>query len=260
MNLVDLTANATTDLSPDHIRGLEALAARAWPASEQVAHGGWVMRTSAAPTRRVNSVFTQGAAPAGTVEDHIDAAEAFYRERDRPPRFQITPATLPDGLDDALVARGYQIEAPVDIQLASIDAIDAAPVSGTEVELAPAPIDDWHTVYVSGFGRDVSDVLRVLRDPAVFPVLRRDGHPLAIGIGVIVDGLVCVFGMQTREGHRGQGLGTAVMAAMVDWGRGRGAGGFYLQVEDDNPGARRLYERMGFRTRYGYHYRSLLKI
>jgi len=252
-------ALTAAELSAEHIQGLEFGAARAWPAAEQVPFGGWVLRTSPATPRRVNSVFTHAAPPSGQLDAHIDAVEAFYRERDRPPRFQVTRASLPMGLVERLAERGYGIEAPVDIQLAAPDDISAVALADTDVELPERPTGDWRDVYVSGFGRDVSDVLDLIKVPTVFPVLRRGGQALAVGIGVLVAGWVCVFGMQTRESHRGQGLGTAVMAAMVGWGVAEGAHGFYLQVEDDNPGAKRLYERMGFRTRYGYHYRSLLE-
>ena len=244
---------------PRHIQGLEAAAARAWPAAERVPLGGWMLRASPATPRRVNSVFTHAPPPPGDLDAHIDTVEAFYREHGRPPRFQVTRASLPMGLADRLAERGYGVEAPVDIQLAAPDRIRAGPAPGCDVDLAARPGEDWRRVYVAGFGRDVSDVLGLIDVPAVFPVLRRGGEALAVGIGVLVAGWVCVFGMQTRPAERGRGLGTAVMAAMVGWGLARGAHGFYLQVEDDNPDAKRLYERMGFRTRYGYHYRSLLE-
>ena len=58
---------------------------------------------------------------------------------------------------------------------------------------------------------------------------------------------------QTRR----RGLAGAILGALADWGQQLGAHTAYLQVEEDNPNAQRLYARTGFETVYGYHYRSL---
>lgn len=49
----------------------------------------------------------------------------------------------------------------------------------------------------------------------------------------------------TFDGFRGQGLGTALLAQLLDTARARGITAVSLSVEDGN-GARRLYERSGF--------------
>lgn len=67
------------------------------------------------------------------------------------------------------------------------------------------------------------------RDPAMTP--RRRAH---------VDEIV------VDEGHRGGGIGTALMHAAAGWARRRGAVELVLTVWSDNRGAERLYERLGF--------------
>ena len=47
------------------------------------------------------------------------------------------------------------------------------------------------------------------------------------------------------------------LGALAGWGEKLGAQTAYLQVEEDNPNALRLYARAGFQTVYDYHYRSL---
>jgi ribosomal protein S18 acetylase RimI-like enzyme len=46
--------------------------------------------------------------------------------------------------------------------------------------------------------------------------------------------------------HRGRGVGSALLAALMDLARERGFDALSLSVEEDNP-ALRLYERSGFR-------------
>jgi GNAT superfamily N-acetyltransferase len=54
------------------------------------------------------------------------------------------------------------------------------------------------------------------------------------------------LGIWVRDGHRGTGVGSRLMAAAVKQARARGLPGISLSVEEGNP-ARHLYERLGFR-------------
>lgn len=56
--------------------------------------------------------------------------------------------------------------------------------------------------------------------------------------------------------YEGQGIGTAMLTSMLDEARRRGATETLLEVREDNPRARTLYERFGFKhihTRRGYY-------
>lgn len=46
--------------------------------------------------------------------------------------------------------------------------------------------------------------------------------------------------------HEGSGIGTALLTAMIEESRSRGAENLMLEVREDNPRAQRLYERHGF--------------
>lgn len=237
---------------------LDQIAAAAWPASEATALEGWQLRFADGVGRRANSVAPFPASPdAGPLDARIGAVEAFYRAHDLPPRFQISPAADPTDLDAILRKRGYTTEAPVTIQIAPALAVAASalpedPVSVTET--APA---DWHQIYIEGYGRDASTITAAAREQPAFALWRdADGPPAAIGLGVLGGNWLGIFGMWTHPAHRNHGIGGALLAALAAWGVERGAIGLYLQVEDHNADARRLYERIGFKAVYGYHYRT----
>jgi GNAT superfamily N-acetyltransferase len=62
--------------------------------------------------------------------------------------------------------------------------------------------------------------------------------------------------MGTRPEARRRGAATAVLHALAAWAAANGCPRSYLQVEEDNPGARALYARAGFTDAYRYHYRT----
>ncbi|GAB3544890.1 GNAT family N-acetyltransferase [Arthrobacter tumbae] len=56
--------------------------------------------------------------------------------------------------------------------------------------------------------------------------------------------------------YEGRGIGTAMLTSMLEEARRRGAAETLLEVREDNPRARRLYELFGFEhihTRRGYY-------
>ena len=83
---------------------LEAVAYEFWRAPEVEELDGWRLRFGYGITGRANSVWPNGD---GTLplDEKIDRAEAWYRERGLATLFQLTAAARPAGLDDALAAR-----------------------------------------------------------------------------------------------------------------------------------------------------------
>lgn len=72
---------------------------------------------------------------------------------------------------------------------------------------------------------------------------------------LLMDGIV------VRADSRGRGIGTALLRGVVEVARATGARTIRLDVVDTNPGARRLYERLGFvatRTEHVPYLRRLM--
>jgi ribosomal protein S18 acetylase RimI-like enzyme len=86
--------------------------------------------------------------------------------------------------------------------------------------------------------------------------LVRGSTLLACGQIALEDGLAGLYDVFTPEAQRGQGHGERLCRALLARARAQGAVHAYLQVSDDNAGALRLYERLGFQLAYRYHYRS----
>ena len=84
-------------------------------------------------------------------------------------------------------------------------------------------------------------------DPyAVFVVADDAGQLIGdLNIGLRSYG-VAELGMMVADGHRGQGIGSALLTAGIDWARARGAHKVGLEMWPDNTAARALYEKFGF--------------
>ena len=83
----------------------------------------------------------------------------------------------------------------------------------------------------------------------------RIGDPVvAIGRAVVTGDWMGLQGVEVAADHRGQGLATRVVDALLDWGASKGALSAYLQTVADNVAALRLYGRYGFVTHHAYRY------
>jgi N-acetylglutamate synthase len=248
------------------VRLLDELAANATAVPTTQLLGGWLLRAAPElPFRRCNSVLPFASESDG-VEGAIALAEEFYCTRGLVPRFQISPAARPSGLDERLEGRGYAIEEPTLVLVAGTDrALErTAPAAAAEVAIAEGIDEYWVAEYAYAHGdderarerlRSYGHLLRRLGPSVATAVLPVDRKPAAIGLGVLERGWVGIFAMGTRPEARRRGAATSVLHALASWARDKHAERMYLQVESANDAARQLYVRAGFETTYRYHYR-----
>lgn len=247
----------------DEIRKLEVIAFHSWPAKVIIPLGDWIMRADAGVTRRANSVFPYGD-PGLPLNDAIEYVIKFYRDRDLIPRFQMTDASQPSGLDKALERRGFAYEMPTHFQICRIEDFVKAG-AGYKVDMSSEPDDEWFSSYsrISGHSAEVLRVRKGIfeRMPVQksFASVREGGQVIGISIGVIHRGWLGIFGVRTDEEHMRKGVATSINRALVAWAEEMGATDAYLQVEADNQTAIDLYQRLGFKNKFTYWYRQLLE-
>lgn len=240
---------------------VESLAANAWP-PEIIQHlDGWRLRYTGGSSRRVNSVWANEPLNGLSLEAGLDLVEDFYRRRNAPPCYQLCPASLPKNLRDALLARGYVEWAHTSVKVQTIPALLAkTAATATKMETNAKLTDAWFEAYTgaSGYSQESlpirRGILQRIGPPAHYVLLKKDGLPIATGLGVAERGWLGVFCVVTDPAQRRQGLASAVMYALAGWGAEQGATQVYLQVMEDNQPALRLYDKLGFRFLYQYFY------
>jgi N-acetylglutamate synthase len=256
-----------TRVGVDTVRFLDELAANATAATTVQFLDGWLLRAAPEyPFRRSNSTLPHGGDRFG-LETRIRMVEDFYRHRELPVRFQMSPAALPGGLDDVLETRGYEIEEPTLVLVAETSRVveRTRRDDAREVTVGDGIDEYWVAEYASAYGDDevgrnrlraYGHLLQRLAPAVGTAVLPVEGTPAAIGLGVLERGWTGVYAMGTRREARRRGAATTVLHALARWAERCDAVSMYLQVEAANDGARQLYTRAGFETAYRYHYRT----
>jgi ribosomal protein S18 acetylase RimI-like enzyme len=245
----------------DEIALIEELAANAVPPAIAQELDGWRLRFNWGVTRRANSVLAARRGARYSPDEKIAAAEAFYRRRRLPVRFQLCPASDPPELDAALAERGYAASTPTLVQTAPIHALGA--VASDDASVSETFDEAWLAAYLEGEGETNPlkigarrEMLQRVGPPAGFAAARLDSRLAAVAFGVVERGWLGIFSVATVPALRGRGLASLALAALGAWARGHGAQSAYLQVMSTNAPALKLYSRLGFTTRYQYWYRE----
>jgi GNAT superfamily N-acetyltransferase len=255
-------------------RGLLERAAQAFPAVVDQTRNGWRLRHTDTSMWWAGAVLAHQVGDEPPLDQGIDAAERFYAVLGASPRFQVCPG-CPGGLDAALVRRGYRLVSPMTVLAADTDratelvaaergrrrrATSALSTPELTVRLSDGPDPTWFEIWsaVHAAGSDPEAqwrLLRQVRRRSCYVTVHRDGEAVAVGRTVGEAGWAGVFAMATLPGARGCGAGTAVLEALCRWAADEALPRLYLQLEDGNDAARRLYDCAGFTDLFSYHYR-----
>jgi N-acetylglutamate synthase len=245
---------------------IEQLAANAWPAATVQLVDGWLLRhTPAVARRRSNSALppphAAGATPAQRAQV-LELAERFYAHRTQATVVQVSPAELHHQLDHELAARGYRRQAPTVVLTTPIHRVRADPPTTPTltVSITDTATPQWLAAWTALEGRaDAAAtnqlVLARIGPQAGYLTATHDHDVLGVGMLVVERGWAGVFCMATRPQDRRRGVATAVLRRGASWAADQGARQLYLQVEEHNLPALRLYSRLGFQLAHHYHYR-----
>ncbi|MEU5131468.1 MULTISPECIES: GNAT family N-acetyltransferase [Streptomyces] len=259
-----LVAGKTVPAAPARRRGpaasfeeLAAVTARAWQPVESEPLGDWRLRAAGGFTRRANSALPLGD-PGLPVGEALDRVRAWYAERDLPPYVQT--ATGAAGTQERLCAElerhGWRREVTAQVRIVALAPVGDGAADIAAVRLTRAPDAAWLARY-QRFSTPGPHVLRVLESgPSVwFATVAGDGGaPDAIG-RCVVDGRWAGFmAVEVAPERRRRGLATTVMTALARRALDEGASAAWLQVEEENEGARALYDGMGFALHHSYHH------
>ena len=247
---------------------LAQVSSRAWRPLESERLGGWELRAASGFTRRANSVLPLGD-PGLPLDEALNAVRRWYADRGLPAYIQT--ATGAEGTQELLCAelerRGWVREVTSELWTGALAPVaDRAEAGG--VVLAREAGEAWLARYqrkgvsevalkVLGCGSPHSSEAESGGGPSVWFATvpgAPGGAPAAIG-RCVVDGRWAGFAaVEVDPEQRRKGLATTVLAALARRALDEGASAAWLQVEQENAGARALYAGMGFSVHHAYHH------
>jgi ribosomal protein S18 acetylase RimI-like enzyme len=243
------------------IDDLEHAAAPGWRGTEEDNLGDWLLRAAAGFTGRANSALAAGD-PGQPLSQAIEAVRDWYAARGLPAMIAVPyPTGRPDhsALDRMLAGLGWTIRADAATMMTAEPATVADPAGQAEllVDFDAEPDQAWLARYHYR-GQDLpAAALDVLTSAPwqAFASVRSDGGTVAIGRVAAGGDWAGLTAIEVAAERRRQGLGRIVTVALAARAAARGATGLYLQVTDENRGARALYRQLGFADHHGYLYR-----
>lgn len=204
-----------------------------WPAMERVDLGDWVLRHAPAvpPDRarkRANSALVMG--EAGMPLSHAtNAVRSFYADRGQVPMVQVQ---LASSYERWFASLGWQR------------------VAGGDSHFQLAPVSRALRAARAGSGG------RLVESGTSCVVEYGDESVVARGEAALDGDWLGLHSVEVDPARRREGLGTAVIADLLDWGASLGASTAWLHVETDNHAGLATYGRLGFVTHHTNRYLS----
>ena len=236
------------------VRAFEERSFNAWPALQTVHFDGWLFRMAGGFTKRANSINAVG--PNARFDGVRAAAEALYARHGLPAVFRLSPLAPPES-DAELADAGYAAFDPTCVAVSSLGNAERH----ASVHIASTPMPEWLDGFASANGIALSQrpmhdaIVHAIALPTAFATLHAQGRPIGFGLAVLERGAVGLYDIVVDPSRRRQGHGDTITRALMHWGHEQGASLAYLQVREQNEGARRLYAELGFEDLYRYHYR-----
>ena len=237
------------------VRGCEERLVNVWPAVSTLLMEGWVVRFAHGYSGRANSA--SAVVPGARMSpDLLDTIEKLYRDAGLRPSVRITP--LADtAVEPLLMQRGYRIKDESRMMVLPLDRYQGVQADA-RIRIEGAPSRRWlagvssHQEPSKRSADHLFAIVGHLRVPAAFATLEIDGTMAGFGMCAIDRGWAELGSIMLDSAFRGRGLGRATVDALLVWAAQEGATNAFLQVDQTNTVACKLYASQGFADLCGY--------
>jgi ribosomal protein S18 acetylase RimI-like enzyme len=234
------------------IRFWEEVNANIWPVFESFLYDGWLLRITRGYSRNSNSVWPlyDGELPIG---QKIRFCERQYATRGMTCGFRLTDIPENRPIEHKLKELGYTSDNP-NLVMVNISMKNAAG------EISEMGLEEWmETIYrIHPGDREIKKweqkFLGKISLPNRYAVVKKNGEACGYGRSVQQGNILNIEKIWVHAKMRNQGFGTQLIQGLLGLGMRDGAEIAYVTVNQSNMDAQRLYGRLGFETKYSYHY------
>jgi ribosomal protein S18 acetylase RimI-like enzyme len=240
-------------------RRLEELSLNASGAFQSLLYDGWLLGFKPGPTKRLRCVnaFYSTSLP---LAEKVDHCVRFYQTVSLPAIFRMLPFSQPPQLDAYLESLGWTRFERTLVLRADMPTIAQQRATPDRVEIVDVPC--WVEA-TAGLLDIAADALPAAVEraksyplPHTGAIIRRQGEVVACGLAKREGAHAGLFAVNTAPAHRREGLGRAIVSALLREASRQGCRVGYLQVSADNQAALALYRPFGFARVYDYWYRG----
>lgn len=253
----EIITDATSD--PALVLECERRVVNAWPSPSTLLIGDWVVRFASGYSGRANSASPLK--PGAELDEATLAMiEELYRADGLPPSIRLTPL-VGEETHKRVLARGYRLKDASFGLIADLDSTE--PLIEPDLQIEARPSQDWiagvssHQVEAKRNEAQLAAIVEKVRLPAAFATFLLAGEPVAYGMSVAERGMAEIGSVIVDPNHRGHGFGRRMITGLMSWARLMDAEASYLQVDQTNAVALKLYAGLGFRRLYAYETRIL---
>jgi len=221
-------------------------------------HGDWLVPIDQTTIGRAISAVPlhHGARP----ETDLFEIERLFFAHHQKARFRIADVPPLDSFQRLLALHGYHTYQPTLTQTVDLHHLlqRTKTIPGFSVHISRLPTDSWQSVYLSNDFDPVDGAQRVAAlsrsSCTTYAWVLSEQIAVAAGTLSMSHQWLGFHGMRTLSEVRGKGIAGLLLAAMAEFGVREGYSKGYLQVDEENMAATKLYRKLGFQTQWRYHY------
>jgi ribosomal protein S18 acetylase RimI-like enzyme len=116
----------------------------------------------------------------------------------------------------------------------------------------------FSSMHVEKYTQMEAIIRRIIPEKFFFAV-KEDNQDVGVALGVFERGYLGVYSLLVDPMKRRRSTGYSLMRYIEEWGINNSVHTIYLQVEHDNLAASKMYQKLGYRNLYSYHYRIKCK-
>lgn len=247
------------------IKRFQEFLMNAWPAEQYFFLNGWILRFAKGVTYRANSVLPINYTGDRTlVENDIETVENAYKTYDLPPIFTMHEHFEPEELDVALRKRGYVEQDRTNALLMPVDYLDLTYINKEYTyDIYFERVNEFSSLLSKYTKRDklqqeiIKEIANRIKIPKkCFIIAKLNGKSIGTLMGVLnPHGYIYIADVFVVPEFRCKKIATSMLkTAIKEWAIPKGAKKIWLQVEQQNSNALKLYENLGMKKAYSYYY------